>query len=255
MKKTKFSYMSFFAVFMLGILPPVFAQPSVSHAPVERAVFQAEQDHRLQAAVADLDFRWERSIYLSDMISRRRPGFKEVRLAVRQKQTHCRGVLAADRRRVLTVASCAKAPNGFSLKEVRISFSNGTSGTARADAVRVNDGLAEITAADSWAKGLKGAPVGTVPAGQTMAEAFGADISDRLLQFFIRRGVISARASRLTGVKNTLEVGEPFFYQGKMVALVSQVPGRLPVSRWGNVSEKHFLLLREHALNGLLANR
>ena len=244
------------SVAMLGLFGRGTAQTTENLKPaVERAAISAEKKHRMQSAVVDLNFQWGKDVYLSDMVSRRRPGFKDVMVRKEQKNTFCRGVLTAGNRRVLTPSRCAQAPEGFSLKEVRLSFANGRKGIGTPESVNVNGEVAEVLVSSQLTAGLHGVYLGAVPPGKTLADTFGREILDELLQFFISRGVVSARANRIVGMKNTLQVGDPFFYQGKLVALVREVPSRLPVSFWGGVSEKPLVLLRTQHQNGLFASR
>lgn len=222
---------------------------------LDRAAVQAEKKHRMQTSVVNLNFRWEKEVYLSDFVSRRRPGFKDTFIQRKQKNTSCRGVLVEGGRRVLTPVQCAQAPEGFTLKSVTLLFSNGQKGLGSKRTVSMNGELAEIWVSPQVTKGLKGVPLATVAPGESLADAFGNSVLDELLQFFISRGVVSGRANRITGTKNTLQVGDPFFYQGKVVALVREVPSRLPVSFWGGVSEKPLTLLRTQHQKGLFAFR
>ena len=222
---------------------------------LERAAIKAEQKHRLQTAVAEVQVRWEKAVYLSDWVARRRTGFKDTLLKKERQTTVCRGVLAEGEPRVLTPASCLDAPKGFTLQALTVSFANGQKETLSQQQVTRRGGLAVLAVSSQVTRGLKGAPLAAIAPGKTLAETFGNGVLDELLQFFINRGVVSARANRLTGTKNTLRVGEPFFYRGKLVALVNQVPRRLPVSFWGGVSEEPLVLVRVKDTQALYTNR
>lgn len=243
-------------VAMFGLFGRVTAQTTENLKPaVERAVISAEKKHRMQSAVVDLIFQWEKAVYLSDMVSRRRPGFKDALIQSKQKATSCRGVLAEGERRVLVPAACLQAADGFSLKGVRLTFSNGKRGKGTEKSVFVYGDLAEIRVSARLTEGLTGVPLGSVPHGQTLAETFGNDILDELLHFFVSRGVVSNRANRITGTENKLQVGDPFFYGGKLVALVQEVPARLPISPSGRIAETSFSLVRDEHKRELLSLR
>lgn len=212
---------------------------------VRRSVAKAEKTSRQnKAAEVSLSFDWEKKVYLSDMVRRRRPGFKDVLVKVEHKSTQCKGVLLSGANRVVTPASCAKSKKDFELKQVRLAFANGKKGVASAGSVTVDGDFAQIAASSALTQGLEGARVAAVPEGQSLKETFGDGVSRELFQFFVSRGVVSARAGRLSGTKKTLKVGDPFFYQGKLVALVSNVPNRLPVSLFGGVSEDSLAVFR-----------
>ena len=252
------AYIKLLGAFFLavGFTKVGYTQESASFAPaISRAVFKASQEHRLKSAVVDLEFLWSKKVYLSDMVSRRRTGWKDTLIEVKQENTRCRGVLVEGTQRVLTPAVCAKAPAGFSLQSVRLRFANGSQGTGNQNSVSVKGDFAEILVSKKLTAGITGVSLAEVPEGQTLAETFGSGILDELLQFFVSRGVVSRRANRITGVKNTLQVGDPFFYNGELVALVREVPAQLPVSFWGGVSEKGLALLRAQHKKELFAER
>ncbi len=234
----------------LSAQTPAGVQPAL-----ERAALQARQNYRQFRPVAEISFEWTKPVYLSDMVHRRRPGFRETLIDVKHKTTHCRGVLGEGTSRVFTPSVCLRAPKGYTLKQMRLRFANGKTGTGSARSVQVKGDLAEIVVSADLTEGIKGAPLAAVAEGKTLREAYGAGVQNALVQFFMSRGVISARSSRLTGVKNTLRVGDPFYYNGKLVALVNRVPSRLPVSLWGGVSEDGLSLVRVQHGGGLLAEK
>lgn len=212
---------------------------------VRRSVAKAEKTSRQnKTAAVSLNFEWEKKIYLFDMVRRRRPGVQNTLVNVEKKSTQCKGVLLAGVNRVATPASCAKGKKGFELKRVNLSFANGKKGVSAANSVSVDGEIAQIAVSSALTQGLEGARAAAVPQGQSLKETFGDGVSHELALFFASRGVVSARANRLSGMKRTLKVGDPFFYQGKLVALVSDVPARLPVSLFGGVSEDSLAVFR-----------
>lgn len=220
-----------------------------------REAQQAQQAHRREQALARVTFEWEKPVYLSDKIHRRRAGFKDVLLKTEYSRTHCPGVLVAGTHRVFTVASCAEAPDGFSLKTVRVQLANGKQGRGSAGSVAIRGNFASVLVSAQLTAGIKGVPVAAVPQGNSLYETFGRGVQQELLQFFVERGVVSPRASRLTGIKNTLQKGEPFFYRGQLVALVKEVPSRLPVSFWGGLSEDSLAVFRPGVLQTFLTDK
>lgn len=243
---------------LAGVWSLGFAQaPQKDLGPaVRRSVAKAEKtSRRAKAAAVSLNFDWEKKVYLFDMVHRRRPGVKNVLVNVEKKSTQCQGVLLAGTNRVVTPVSCAKGKKGFELKRVNLAFANGQKGTGTAGAVSVNGDFAFVAVSSALTRGIEGAQVAAVPEGQSLKETFGDGVSRELALFFINRGVVSARANRLSGAKKTLKVGDPFFYQGKLVALVSDVPSRLPVSLFGGVSEDSLAVFRIGSAAGLIAKK
>ena len=133
-----------------------------------------------------------------------------------------------------------------------MSFANGKKGAETEKSVSVNGKFARVDVSAALTEGLETAQPAGVPAGRSLKETFGGGIAGELYGFFMDRGVVSKRANRITGVKNTLKVGEPFFYEGKLLALVSDVPSRLPVSFFGGVSEDALAVFDSHSVNTLL---
>lgn len=220
-----------------------------------REAQQAQQAHRREQALARVTFEWEKPVYLSDKTHRRRAGFKDVLLKTEYSRTHCPGVLVAGTHRVFTVASCAQAPDNFALKSVRVQLANGRQGMGGAGSVAVHGDFAGVVVSDQLTAGVHGVTLGTVPEGKSLYDTFGPKVQQQLLEFFMERGVISARASRLAGIKNTLQKGEPFFYRGQLVALVKEVPSRLPVSFWGGLSEDSLAVFRPGVLQTFLTDK
>lgn len=220
-----------------------------------RENLKAQKNHSAarqnKSAVVSLSFDWEKPVYLSDMVRRRRAGFKDTLVSVKRKTTRCKGVLL-ERDLAVTPARCARGKDGFKLKQVNLSFANGKKGVEAGQSVCVKGKFAQIRVAPALTEGLNGVQPAGVPDGRSLKETFGSGISGELYGFFMDRGVVSQRAGRLTGVKNTLQMGEPFFYEGKLLALVSEVPSRLPVSLFGGVSEDALAVFDAHSVNLLL---
>ena len=217
---------------------------AVEEPSLARALVQAQQEYRQRAVTAELSFGWKKNVYVSDLVHRHRPGFQDVLVRVQRKTTSCRGVWVAAAGRVWVPRTCVQAPRGYSLERVKVTFANGRSGTGTAQSVAVKGELGEVRVAADLTRQLPSVPVVRVPAGKTLKDVLGGGVDRALMDFYLSRGVLSPRANRLMGTKNTLRLGEPFFYRGQLVGLVKQVPRRLPVSVWGGLSHRQLVLFR-----------
>lgn len=256
MNTTNYTKIFFSILLGVGACHSAWAQTSPQIEPaLSRVALSAKRAYQQEQAVAVVSLDWEKPVYLSDKVHRRRPGFHDVLLKTDRQTTTCKGALAAGTHRVVMPASCAEAPDGFSLKTVRVQLANGKQGRGSAGSVAIRGNFASVLVSAQLTAGIKGVPVAAVPQGNSLYETFGRGVQQELLQFFVERGVVSPRASRLTGVKNTLQKGEPFFYQGQLVALVEKVPSRLPVSAWGGVSEDSLLVFHAGTWEELLTQK
>ena len=175
-------------LFVLALVAGGYAPAQAQTAPaLTRAAQQAQQTHRQKQALARVTFEWEKPVYLSDKIHRRRAGFKDVLLKTARKNTRCPGVLVAGTHRVFTVASCAQAPAGFTLQGVRVQLANGRQGVGGAGSVAVHGDFAGVLVSDQLTAGLRGVALGTVPEGESLYDTFGAKVQQKLLEFLYQK--------------------------------------------------------------------
>ena len=218
--------------FVLGALGVAqAAQPSAElNKKIMRKAAQAEKTQRLQSAVVDLTFSFEKEIRMKDVMLRRpRKGANAV-VSVKNKTKTCQGVLL-NTSHVATVADCAQEDD-FMLTQVSLRFSNGKKAIGTRASVSVKDGVAKVLVKKDLWTGIEAAEPLFVSQGASLADTVeGAHNS--LWSFFINHGVLSARANRFQHRAVTLKQGQPFFFNGKVAALVKYVPSRLPVSFWG----------------------
>lgn len=207
------------------------AQPSAElNKKIMRKAAQAEKTQRLQSAVVDLTFSFEKETRMRDVMMRPARVRQNPVVRVEKKTKSCRGVLL-NTSQVATVAGCAQEDD-FTLKQVSLLFSNGKKGTGSKAAVSLQNGLAKISVPKTLWQGLEPATVRWALQGSSLAKlAQGAEVA--LFSFFVNHGVVSPRSNRLHGNKVTMKMGQPFFFNGKVAALVKYVPSRLPVSFWG----------------------
>ena len=233
--KKSYVVMVLYMLFVFAV--PSFAETTL-YNQVEREVSAAQF---ARSARVDLTFEYKKDFWLSDYVHRRRPGFRNVIVKTEMKQKKCVGVLLKDSR-VATLSECAKYKD-FELVEVRVSLSNGQTGSGKAGAVSVNDDIAYVRVSSSLTKGLGGLEVTYIPQGNTLQDVYGSDFGTKLQSFLAGRGVVTRKA-RLMGHRPQLEKGEPFIWKGKVVALFNSVPSHLPVSLFGQISEDYLSVFR-----------
>lgn len=213
--------------------------------PIRTQVQRTVAQTRLaKNARVELKFDWKKQEYLEKNV-RFRPGRKiRVPYPAQDKTTQCAGVLLPNDR-VATAASCLKEAKGFKLQQITVSFSNGKSGAAAVSGASVKGDIAQIAVDPVLTQGLNGMEVAAVAGGQSLQDVYGSRLTAALQDFLISHGVVSPRASRLTAHKKSIKKGEPFFWNGKLVAVVNSVPRRLPVSLFGHISEDFLAVFRQ----------
>lgn len=214
------------------------------NAAVSRAL-----DNKLAEVTVITEFL--KPVRLSDMVSRHRPGFKDVLVKVEKQTKTCQGVLLAGTPRVVTLASCVKGDKGFAVSKVTLQFANGKQATGEANAIRTQGEFARLYVKRAVVEGLKGVEIANIGAGKSLQQTY-KDGTALLAQFFNNRGVISPRARRAMGIKPSLKIGSPVFFHGKLVALANDVPSRFPVSLFGGVDEDSLTVVRPDNGSALL---
>lgn len=187
---------------------------------------------------------FEKPVRLSDMVSRRRPGFKDVLVKVDRQTKTCQGVLLAGTPRVATLSACFKGGDGYQMKKVTLRFANGKQAVGTANSVSVQGEFARLYVKRALVQDLKGVEIAHIAAGKSLQQTYSNDGAAMLAQFFTNRGVISPRALRAMGMKPSLKIGTPVFFRGKLVAFANSVPNKFPVSLFGGVSEDSLTVVR-----------
>lgn len=228
------------------LAPAAFCQGTENlEAHLAQAARQAHPQSVISQATVDIAVSWEKKDYYERRV-RFHPG-KKIRFVknTEEKTTRCQGVLLEGQNRVLTLASCVKAQDGFEMTGVELSFSNGRRGTGSPRTVSVKDHLAYLRVSEDLTRGVRGLTAAYIPEGKTLADVYGEDFSQRLFSYFVNKGVTSPKGRLLGGRKQvTLRPGEPFMYEGKLVALFKEVPSKLPLSWRGEVAENALAVLR-----------
>lgn len=224
-----------FSILLVAAVP-AFCQTRIYNR-VQRKVSDAQL---ARAARVQLTFEYEKAVRLADYVHRRRPGFRDVVVKTEKKQKRCLGVLLANSR-VATLAECA-AEKDFELVQVRLTFSNGKTGVGKAGSVSVNEGIAHVRVSDSLTQGIRGLEAAYLPEEKSLQDVYGSELGTELQFFLASRGVLTGRR-RMGSPKISLQKGEPFIWKGKVVALFNNVPKRLPVALFGQISEKFLSVL------------
>ena len=244
------NYQNFAKVLFAAACVGVWSLSSAAVNTGKNAAVSRALDNKLAEVTVITEF--EKPVKLSDMVSRRRPGFVDVLVKVEKQTKTCQGVLLAGTPRVGTLASCVQGDKGFTVSKITLRFANGRQAAGEANTIRTNGEFARVFVQRAAVKDLKGVEVANIAVGKSLQETYKNDGAAILAQFFNSRGVMSARASRALGIKPSLKIGTPVFFHGKLVAFVNSIPRRLPVSLWGGVSEDSLTVVRPDNGSALL---
>ena len=135
----------------------------------------------------------------------------------------------------------------YTISSVKLKFSNGKLAAGTGRAVFIKEDVAYIAVKEDVTRGLHGLAFSKIPQGQSLQKTFGAQIEDFLLSFFHQKGVPSRGRCRIGGSSShgtTVKVGEPVIYQGKVIALVRQIPTVFRRGIFGGVSENPLAIIR-----------
>ncbi len=224
---------------ILCLSVPAFCRRPI-RAQVQRTVAQAQLVH---GSRVEIKFNWKKQNFLHRRVRFHRGQTLHLPYPAQYKTTRCAGVLLSGSR-VATAVSCLHDAKGFKLQQITLSFSNGKEARIAADQVVVNGDIAQIAVDPVLTRGLAGAETAAVSAGRSLQDVYGKEFASALQNFLISHGVVSARAARMTGRKASIEKGEPFFFNGKLVAVFNSVPTRLPVALFGQISEDFLAVFR-----------
>lgn len=228
---------------LLGTALPGFSQKADVKTSLERQALQAVAQ---QQATVQISTTLQKAQTMRDLMCRPLRGCKDQVVRYITKTRQCQGILAQGTNRVYVPASCVEK-EGFRLTSMQLVFANGRKAVGTQHLVNVVDDIAFIPVEQSLIQGLRGLPVNSIPRGKTLRETFGNKIENFLLSFFHSRGVNDGQrywALRHPGSKVNVKIGEPVVYQGKVVALVREVPHMFHRGFWGNVSEEPLALIR-----------
>lgn len=240
MKCKKYIFAAGIIYCMLGSMAQ--AQPSSSQTLTRRL----HQEIRAQQAKVQLMLTWEKEIRMRDLMSRPpRMGAGNPVISVENKNTVCQGVLLEGNRRVVFPAVCFENDD-FLIKKMQISLRNGRRISVAAEQFYTKGDMGYIPLDAQAAQGLQGAAVRVLRRGESLQSSFGSSMTQALHQFFTSHGIaFKTRVCHLggNGCRRSLQVGEPVFFEGKLVALVKEVPHRYGTV-WGTVSEEALAVFR-----------
>ena len=227
-----FKFSVAFAFWGVFSLPVLAVEPLFSD--VQTAVMRVAINETAKAdATVNLTLQWTKQSRVSDYTHRSRlRGFPDVVVSEKQDYDNaCKGVLLLGEKSVVAPAICFQ--RDWKLTALKIHFSNGEEMeiTSPAEQVRLQDELAFITLPRT-AQGVFGAEILYIPKGSGLQHTF-AEMTQVLSRFFAEYGIYKKPLRGSTRVPHkhtfgksyaTLTVGEAIFYQGKLAALVKQVP-------------------------------
>ncbi len=230
-------------VMLVSVYAPAFTQDAHISANLQRAAAAAQNQWESSALVTAV---FQKPVKMSDVMCRPTRGCKDQVISYEKKTNTCRGTLAQSGKRVYMTADCVTA-SGYTLSSISLQFANGKVAKGTEKAVVVAEDTAYALVKEDVTRGLRGLAFASIPKGQSLQETFGEKMTRFLVDFFRQKGVSSRRMCRIGGSmskgKARLRVGEPVIYQGKVVALVKDVPSRFP-RLFGKVSENALAVIR-----------
>lgn len=201
---------------------------------VTRAVVSQTQSHKVK-----LSFSWEKKKTVYDYVHRNRRRNQNVVVSVERETTYCQGTLLTGGTKVITVSDCAE--NGsWELKKITFTLANGKTGNLASGQLKKSDEFVSFLIDSSLSNGLQGVNITNIPRAQSLEDTFGSKVQNILYSWFIKHNIFSIRTPHSGRV--TMEKGQPFFLNGKVVALVNKVPRYMP--RSGIISEGFLTLFR-----------
>ncbi len=231
--------------FLISMPLATFAQLS---ARVERVASSAQaQAQQLQEAYVTVTATLKKPVKMSNVMCRPVRGCKDQVISYETKINTCRGTLEQSGQRVYVIADCVSRKD-YTLSSVKLQFSNGKVAAGTGRAVSIKEDVAYVAVKEDVTRGLHGLAFSKIPQGQSLQKTFGDEIEDFLLSFFRQRGVPSRGRCRIggksSGHSNTVKIGEPVIYQGRVIALVRQIPSFFRRGIWGGVSETPLAIIR-----------
>ncbi len=231
------------AVLLVSLWATVFAQSSRLETNLQRAVATIQNQREASVLVTAV---LRKPVKMADVMCRPTRGCKNQVIAYEQKTNTCRGTLSQSGKRVYMTADCVAADD-YTLSSISLKFANGKVAKGTQNAVVVKEDAAYALVKADVTRGLRGLAFEAIPQGQTLQETFGEKMTHFLANFFRQKGVSSRRMCRIGGGFGrgdiTLRVGDPVIYQGKVVALVKEVPSRL-LRHSDKVSEHALAVIR-----------
>lgn len=213
---------------------------------LSRAVAQETLKKSLKGYEIPVTVSFEKKVLIKDVMLRapRRPADGNQVVRVDQAEKTCLGVLVSQGTQVVLPAVCLEQGD-YQRTHISMSFRQGSPVAVKAERVIFQDDIAWVNVDANMTKQNPYVVFIRTEKGQTLQEKFGESMTDQLKQFFRERGVIERRRCRLgmTYSESRLRVGEPVFYQGKLVALVkarTKTYGGL----FGGVSESALAVIR-----------
>ena len=239
------SYIKFTLAAVLTICSvAAFAQKAQLNTNVTRAVTLAQ---RQQQATVIVTSTLQKAIKMSDKVCRPLRGCKDQVISYETKTNTCKGTLDQSGKRIYVTADCV-SKSGYTLSGVKLKFANGKVGTGTEHAVSVKEDVASIAVSPALTRGLQGFTFAAIPQGKSLRDMFGTKIENFLLSFFHQNGVPERRKCRIGSslfrTKPTIKEGDPVIYQGKVIALVKDVPYTFRRGAFGKVSEDALAIIR-----------
>ncbi len=230
------------AVFCL----PVFAASESLTNQVERTAAKAQLSFAATSYIVEATSYFKKEILLKDRMFRapRRPANPKQVISVEKTARSCEGVLVSKGARVIVPTVCV-TQDDYTLEKVVIRLKTGDQITVMPGNMIIDEDIAWLSVNAAKTRSVPYVAFEPVDEGKSLQEVYGNDMTRHLQQFFRERGVVEHRRLRpgLIYSEPRLKVGEPFFYKGKLVALVKKQV-RTYGGLFGGVSESALALIR-----------
>jgi len=192
---------------------------------LSRTVAQETLKKSLKGYEAHITVLFEKKVLLKDAMLRpvRHPADGNQVLSVDKTEKQCLGVLVSKGAQVIVPAVCLEQKE-YQPKRILMHFKRGEEVAVQADRAVIQGDIAWINVNANLTKQNPYTVFVRTAQGQTLQDKFGTPMTEHLKRFFRERGVVEHRDLRpgKTYGQTRLRVGEPLFYQGKLVALVKE---------------------------------
>lgn len=231
-----------------GVLFGLFAtaQAESVASAVARAAAHAGLHFSSASYVVHVTAHFKKESSVQDYMFRpvRRPANPKQVISVEESQKTCQGVVVSQGARVIVPEVCVNKSD-YELDRIVIRLATDKTFKVSPQNVAVKEDIAWITVNPAQTKSVPYVAFTPVATGKSLQDVFGAGMTEHLKRFFRERGVVEHRTCRvgMTYSESRLQVGEPLFYKGKLVALV-KTRTKTYGGVFGGVSESALAIIR-----------
>jgi hypothetical protein len=223
----------------LLLITTAFAQNGTA---LKRNVTRAINENN---SAVNITVDWQKPVRMRDLMSRPPRSGADGDMVIRYdtKTLSCKGMFT-NTGCVVMPAVCVQNED-FMLTGITLFFSNGKKLMGGQNLLSIKEELAYIPVSADITRGLAGVVLAKIPAGKTLHETFGEKVSFFLINFFQTHGIRShARRMGLAVPKPNLQIGDAVMLDGKLVALIKEVPRIYSVGFSGIAPEFPLAIIR-----------